>query len=152
MLDVGCWMLDVGCWMLDVGCWMLDVGCWMLDVGCWMLDVGSSPRRSSAQVAKEHTSWLVTPFTMKTPSSFLGRSIFLAIVSLFACFSSSASIHEVGLGKTFSSLSQVPWETLQAGDTVLVYYRTNAYHDKFVLCRRGTSDAPITIRGVLGPN
>lgn len=35
---------------------------------------------------------------------------------------------------------------------VLIHYRTNAYTEKFVLCRQGNASAPITVRGVPGPN
>lgn len=66
--------------------------------------------------------------------------------------SANATTYEVGPGKALASVGQVPWETLQAGDTVLIHYRTNAYAEKFVLCRQGATNAPITIRGVPGPN
>lgn len=62
-----------------------------------------------------------------------------------------ASIYEVGPGKPFASINAVPWESLQAGDTVLIYWRSTPYKEKWVLCRQGTSSAPITVRGVLGP-
>ncbi|MDB6025487.1 MAG: hypothetical protein JWM68_1710 [Verrucomicrobiales bacterium] len=81
------------------------------------------------------------------------RSVSLCL--LLAAFSSAvgfATTFEVGPGKTFSAIGQVPWETLQPGDTVLIYFRTNAYAEKFVLCRQGTLAAPITIRGVPGAN
>ncbi len=46
----------------------------------------------------------------------------------------------------------MPWESLTAGDTVLIYYRATPYKEKCVICRVGTPAAPITVRGVLGPN
>lgn len=63
----------------------------------------------------------------------------------------SAAIREVGPGKPFTAIGQVPWESLAAGDTVLIHWRSNAYQEKWVICRVGTSNAPITIRGVPGP-
>jgi hypothetical protein len=57
----------------------------------------------------------------------------------------------VGPGKPLAAVGEVPWESLNAGDTVLVYYRTTPYKEKFVLSRVGTATAPITVRGVLGP-
>jgi Putative Ig domain len=63
-----------------------------------------------------------------------------------------AGLYEVGPGKPYTSIGAVPWESLQPGDTVLIYYRTTPYKEKWVICRQGTSSAPITVRGVLGPN
>jgi hypothetical protein len=63
-----------------------------------------------------------------------------------------ALTYEVGPGKTYANVGDVPWESLNAGDTVLIYYRATAYKEKFVLARVGTPSAPITVRGVAGPN
>ena len=66
--------------------------------------------------------------------------------------SAEATTYEVGPGKPLASVGAVPWESLAAGDTVLIYYRATPYKEKFVLSRVGTQAAPITVRGVLGPN
>ncbi|MGH9949691.1 MAG: putative Ig domain-containing protein, partial [Pyrinomonadaceae bacterium] len=50
------------------------------------------------------------------------------------------------------TIAEVPWATLQPGDTVLIYWKAAAYKEKWVICRQGTASQPITIRGVLGPN
>lgn len=63
-----------------------------------------------------------------------------------------AAVYEVGPGKPLGQPNEVPWESLNAGDTVLIYWRTNAYRSKWVLCREGTESAPIVVRGVAGPN
>jgi hypothetical protein len=63
-----------------------------------------------------------------------------------------AATYEVGPGKPFGSIGAVPWESLQAGDTVLIYWRTTPYKEKWVISRQGTAAAPITVRGVPGPN
>jgi len=62
-----------------------------------------------------------------------------------------ALTHEVGPGKTYANVGDVPWESLNAGDTVLIHHRATPYKEKFVLSRVGTPSAPITVRGVLGP-
>lgn len=61
-----------------------------------------------------------------------------------------AATYEVGPGKTYANIGDVPWESLQAGDTVLIYWRSTPYKEKWVICRQGTSSAPITVRGVPG--
>ena len=63
-----------------------------------------------------------------------------------------ANVYEVGPGKPYASIGAVPWESLLAGDTVLIYWRSTAYKEKWVICRQGTQSAPITVRGVPGPN
>src|SRR6185436_18606635 len=63
-----------------------------------------------------------------------------------------ATTYEVGPSKTYASIGNVPLESLTAGDTVLIYYRATPYKEKFVIGAVGTQAAPVTIRGVLGPN
>jgi len=75
---------------------------------------------------------------------------FVAAASLLPA-STWATTYEVGPGKPLASVGDVPWESLNAGDTVLIYHRATPYKEKFVLSRVGTQAAPITVRGVLGP-
>lgn len=63
----------------------------------------------------------------------------------------SAATYEVGPGQSLTNVGDVPWESLGAGDLVLIHWRSTPYKEKFVLCRQGTQAAPITVRGVLGP-
>lgn len=74
--------------------------------------------------------------------------IFLTLLPGLVCSDLSAVIYEVGPARTFSALAQVPWEKLQPGDTVLIHARPEPYREKFVLCRAGTAEQPITVRGV----
>ncbi len=79
----------------------------------------------------------------------------LAIISVYNFTFSRAAVavtYEVGPGKPYANIGDVPWESLQPGDTVLIYYRSTPYKEKWVICRQGTAAAPITVRGVLGPN
>ena len=64
---------------------------------------------------------------------------------------SEIATFEVGPSKTFATPSDVPWETLSAGDTVLIHWRSTPYKDKWVISGQGTETAPIVIRGVPGP-
>ena len=63
-----------------------------------------------------------------------------------------AFTYEVGPGKPYANVGDVPLEALSAGDTLLIYYRATPYKEKFVIAAVGTPSAPVTIRGVLGPN
>jgi len=58
-------------------------------------------------------------------------------------------IYEVGPGRGFEAIGAVPWARLQPGDTVLIHHREDPYREKWVICARGTEEAPITVRGVL---
>ena len=62
-----------------------------------------------------------------------------------------AATYSVGPGQPYATPSAVPWEALQPGDVVLIYWRSTPYRDKWVICRQGTAAAPIVVRGVLGP-
>ncbi len=84
--------------------------------------------------------------------SVLSLTLTFALLSFTSTSRAQGNLFEVGPGKTFASIGQVPWESLQPGDTVLIHWRTTPYKEKFVICRQGTQLAPITVRGVLGPN
>ena len=63
----------------------------------------------------------------------------LAVLMLcLACNNLQASTYEVGLSKPLTAIGQVPWESLKAGDTVLIYWRSTPYEEKWVICRQGT--------------
>jgi hypothetical protein len=64
----------------------------------------------------------------------------------------SAATFEVGAGKAYASIGAVPWESLQPGDLVLIYWRSTPYKEKWVLGRQGTAANPIVVRGVAGPS
>ena len=74
-----------------------------------------------------------------------------ALATLLPC-ASDAVTYEVGPGKPYASVGDVPWESLNAGDTVLIYYRPRRTRRSSSSSRVGTPSAPITVRGVLGPN
>jgi hypothetical protein len=78
--------------------------------------------------------------------------VLLASVLLLPTVAGAATIYEVGPGKIYASIGAVPWESLQPGDLVLIYYRATPYKEKWVICRQGTAAAPIIVRGVPGPN
>jgi parallel beta-helix repeat protein len=60
--------------------------------------------------------------------------------------------YQVGPGKAYENLGDVPFESLVAGDTVRVFYRPEAYHEKLMISGQGTAEQPIRICGVAGPN
>jgi MYXO-CTERM domain-containing protein len=62
-----------------------------------------------------------------------------------------AATYDVGPGQTFANIGDVPWESLAAGDTVLIHARSTPYAEKWVINRAGTMAAPITVRGVPDP-
>ena len=66
--------------------------------------------------------------------------------------SALAAEYQVGAEKDYTAISDVPWESLNPGDTVLIHWRAAPYREKWVICRRGTEDKPITVRGVPGPD
>jgi hypothetical protein len=69
------------------------------------------------------------------------------------CLPSGVGVdYQVGPGVgQLSTLEQVPWESLKAGDTVRIFYKTDPYRGKILLVGVGTSSAPIRVCGVKGP-
>jgi hypothetical protein len=74
------------------------------------------------------------------------------LLALLFCAEASATVYEVGPARAYSTIGSVPWESLQPGDMVLIYWQPNAYREKWVICRQGTAASPIVVRGVPGPN
>lgn len=60
--------------------------------------------------------------------------------------------YDVGPGLAYTSIGEVPWDGLQAGDTVSIHYRPTAYHETILISGNGTAAAPIRVIGVAGPN
>ncbi|WP_338863879.1 right-handed parallel beta-helix repeat-containing protein [Myxococcus stipitatus] len=67
---------------------------------------------------------------------------------LLLSFTAQAAEYRVGPGQALASIGEVPWESLQPGDTVFIHARPTPYREKWVLGVRGTATAPITVRGV----
>lgn len=91
---------------------------------------------------------------MRSSVSIFVRGFVAALCLLFCAVTAMAlgATYEVGPGKAYANIGDVPWEELQAGDTVLIYWRETPYKEKWVIGRQGLAAAPITVRGVLGPN
>lgn len=58
----------------------------------------------------------------------------------------------VGPGHPYDTPNDVPWESLEAGDTVWIHHRAEPYRCKWVIAAAGTPEAPVTVRGVPGPD
>ncbi|MGQ0543203.1 MAG: putative Ig domain-containing protein [Blastocatellia bacterium] len=82
----------------------------------------------------------------------LNSLVFAALLLLFIAISAQAVVYEVRPNTALDTIAEVPWATLQPGDTVLIHWRSTPYKEKWVICRQGTAALPITVRGVPGPN
>jgi len=67
---------------------------------------------------------------------------------LLFCSSTFGAVYQVGTGKQFTAIGEVPWATLQPGDQVWIHWRATPYREKWVIGRSGTATAPITVRGI----
>ena len=59
-----------------------------------------------------------------------------------------SATYEVGPGKRYASIGSVPWESVGAGDRVLIYWRQNPYEEKWVIAVQGTEQLPFIVQGV----
>lgn len=80
------------------------------------------------------------------------QSIFAFFLLLAGAVAGHATVYEVKPNTAMDTIGEVPWTTLQPGDTVLIYWRQQSYAEKWVIGRSGTAALPITVRGVAGPN
>lgn len=78
--------------------------------------------------------------------------VLIALLILAGGIFADGAVYEVKPDTTLDTIAEVPWATLQPGDTVLIYWRAEGYAEKWVIGRSGTQAAPITVRGVPGPN
>lgn len=81
------------------------------------------------------------------------KKLFFALSLLvLSTFQAGAAVYEVRPGTTLDTIAEVPWATLQPGDLVLIHWRAAPYKEKWVICRQGTAENPITVRGVPNSN
>ncbi len=59
--------------------------------------------------------------------------------------------YEVGPSQAYTNISDVPWESVGAGDEVRIHWRAQSYHEKWVIAVEGTEQQPFVVRGVAGP-
>lgn len=79
------------------------------------------------------------------------KTIFcLLITGVFPTLLFAEDFH-VGPGEEYSSIGEVAWASLNAGDRVFIHYRTEPYFEKWAINAQGTEAEPIEIIGVLGP-
>jgi hypothetical protein len=76
------------------------------------------------------------------------RIFFLLLFSLCFALPAVPGTYEVGVGKTFRNIGDVPWENMKAGDQVLIYWRQQPYKEKWVIAVQGTEQQPFMVRGV----
>ncbi len=63
----------------------------------------------------------------------------------------AGKMYEVGPGRAYAQISDVPIEKLGPGDTVRIHWRQQPYKEIIAITSSGTAEAPITIQGVPGP-
>ena len=73
-------------------------------------------------------------------------------LSVLPALAAQATRYEVGPGRALAAIGDVPWENLDPGDEVLIHWRAEPYREKWVICRRGTAERPIHVRGIPGPD
>jgi len=72
---------------------------------------------------------------------------FLLLCPPICAFSAT---YEVGPGKGYANIGDLPWESMKAGDQVLIHWRQEPYREKWVIAVQGTEQQPFTVRGVAG--
>ena len=63
-----------------------------------------------------------------------------------------ATVYRVGPGQPLATIADVPWENLEPGDLVEIYWRDTPYHEKFSIDTVGTVSRPVIVRGIPNAN
>lgn len=82
----------------------------------------------------------------------LYRTALLILSLLVLPFQAYPATYEVGPGKASANVGDVPWESLEAGDQVLIHWREQPYKEKWVIAVQGTEQHPLVVRGVPNEN
>ncbi|MGL5831498.1 MAG: right-handed parallel beta-helix repeat-containing protein, partial [Candidatus Altimarinota bacterium] len=69
-----------------------------------------------------------------------------------SCSPGSGVDYQVGPGKQYTSIGQVPMEDLEAGDTLRIFWRAESYKEKLMISAQGTASQPVVVCGVPGPS
>jgi len=82
-------------------------------------------------------------------------NVFLCIIVIITTISAHRRAfgftYSVGPEEPYTEISAVPWESLAAGDSVLIHWQSSDYHEKWVICLEGTETDPIVVKGIPGP-
>ena len=76
------------------------------------------------------------------------KMLFLLCVLLCLPLPAYAATYEVGPGKPYVNIGDVPWEAMHPGDQVLIYWRAQPYQEKWVIAVPGTEQQPFTVSGI----
>lgn len=60
----------------------------------------------------------------------------------------SAVTYQVGPGKAYAKIGDVPLESITAGDIVQIYWQATPYKEKWVIAAAGAMSAPVVFEGV----
>lgn len=109
------------------------------------LSIANASTRQFGQAYVTHGSITI----VNTP---VAAASWTASYTLGACEpSGQGHDYQVGPGAgQLGSLSLVPWESLQPGDTVRIFPRAEPYRGKILVAAQGTATAPVRVCGVRG--
>lgn len=85
------------------------------------------------------------------PRRTAGRAWLVVLGFAIAAAPVAAATYDVGPAAPYEAIGEVPWASLEPGDVVRIHWRAEPYHEKWVICREGSPEAPIVVRGVPGP-
>jgi parallel beta-helix repeat protein len=94
---------------------------------------------------------VVAPATAQPPVTGGNAGVFQGASATLVCTTALAGSHatyDVGPGKAYTELDNVPFGALVAGDVVNIYARATPYRSVFGLRAQGTSANPVVINGV----
>jgi hypothetical protein len=88
-----------------------------------------------------------------TFSPYFTRAAGVSALLFALCLQPAAGrTFEVGPGRELTAVGSVPWDALEAGDTVRIHWRPQPYREKWNVSAQGTNTSPVCVEGVPSPD
>ena len=76
----------------------------------------------------------------------------LILILIISSTTLYATDYHIGPSQPLANIGDAPWATLQAGDNVYIHWQVQPYKEKWVINRKGTAQAPISVIGISNSN
>jgi len=133
---------------------ILGVGGILIAIGGWCVSiVGPDDSGNDAGISIDSSPAPIPDGNIVEPPApiFDGSIVEPPAPGVWDCTPGSGTDYQVGPGKAYT-LDTVPWMQLAPGDTVRLSWQNEPYRRRILISSKGTTENPIKICGIPGPN
>lgn len=114
--------------------------------------VACDAKQAGVHVAETSATAVVTATASAPPVHAAGWDLAADPAAPATCVPGKGNDYEVGPGKKYERIVDVPWESLGPGDAVRIHPKPGGYHEKILLSQAGSAERPLVVCGVPGPS